>query len=71
MVRGQGRPLTELKINRIKMLLTTTDLSLPQIAERMGCTPGRVVSINQRFQIRMYGKSRTSWVMRKDLPKLS
>jgi hypothetical protein len=68
MVRGQGIRLTESKIARIRMLLATTDLSLPEIAERMGCTPGRVVSINQRFQIRMYGNNRTSWVVNKDLP---
>jgi hypothetical protein len=65
MERGQGRPLSEAQIERIKMLLAKTDLSLPDIAERMGCAKGRVVSINNKFQIRLYGKKRTSWVVSK------
>ena len=63
MERGQGRPLSETQINRIKMLLATTDLSLPIIAERMGCARGRVVFINQKFRIRDYGNKRNSWVV--------
>lgn len=65
MERGQGRPLSEIKIERIKTLLATTDLSLCDIAERMGCARGRVVFINQKFQIRLYGNKRTSWALSK------
>jgi len=71
MERGQGRPLSEIKIERIKMLLATTDLSLSDIAERMGCARGRVVFLNQKFQIRMYGNKRTSWVVSKHCPSPS
>jgi hypothetical protein len=69
MVRGQGRPLSEIKVGRIKMLLATTDLSLPDIAERMGCARGRVVSINQKYQIRQYGNKRSSWVVMSSIPQ--
>jgi len=68
MVRGQGRPLSEMKVGRIKMLLATTDLSLPDIAARMGCARGRVVFINQKYQIRDYGNKRSSWVVSKHSP---
>jgi len=62
---GQGRPLTPEKIRKIKELLATTDLSIKDIAARMGCTRGRVVAINTKFQIRLYGKKRSSWILNK------
>jgi len=66
MERGQGKPLSPEKIEKIKKLLATSDLSMPDIAERMGCARGRVVSINRKFQIRLYGTKRSSWVVNKD-----
>jgi hypothetical protein len=66
MERGQGRPLSVAKIEKIKTLLATTELSMPEIAERMGCTRGRVVSINRDFHIRLYGKKRSIWKVNKN-----
>jgi hypothetical protein len=63
MERGQGKPISSEKIAKIKKLLASTDLSMPDIAERMGCTRGRVVSINRRFQLRIYANKRSSWVV--------
>jgi hypothetical protein len=65
MERGQGKPLSPEKIGKIKKLLATSDLSIPDIAERMGCARGRVVSINSKFQIRLYGRKRSSWIVNK------
>jgi hypothetical protein len=65
MERGQGKPLSAAKVEKIKKLLATTDLSMVEIAERMGCNRSRVVSINTKFRIRMYGKKRSSWTVNK------
>jgi hypothetical protein len=65
MERGQGKPLSPERIEKIKKLLATSDLSMPDIAERMGCARGRVVSINRKFQIRLYGNKRSRWVINK------
>jgi hypothetical protein len=63
MERGQGRRFSEDKIERIKTLLATTDLTIPEIAERMGCSGGPIVSINRRFRIRIYNSKRKYWVV--------
>jgi hypothetical protein len=39
----QGKRLSPLTIDRIKTLLAFTDMTIPEIAERMGCTRGRVL----------------------------
>ena len=63
MEQGQGKPLAPEKIEKIKRLLATSDMTMPEIAERMGCSRDRVVSINRKFQIRIYGNKRSSWVV--------
>lgn len=62
MRRSQGRPFSSGEIDRIKLLLSSTDLTLQQIAQRMDCAKSSVVSINRTFQIRQYMGRRTSWV---------
>jgi hypothetical protein len=59
----QGRPLSAEKIEKMKELLATSDLSIAEIAARMGCSPGRVGSINRKLRIRLFEKKRTSWVV--------
>jgi hypothetical protein len=59
----QGKPLSKETIEKMSQLLAATDLSMSEIAERMGCTPGRVGSINRKFGIRIYGKKRSSWTV--------
>ena len=63
MRRSQGRPFSHDEINRIKSLLTSTDMTLQEIATRMGCAKSSIVSINQSFQIREYRGRRTQWVL--------
>jgi hypothetical protein len=60
---GKGKPLSPAKIDQIKTLLALTDMSMPEIAERIGCTRSRIASINQKFQIRLYKNKRSSWVV--------
>ena len=47
-----GQPFTKDEIQRIRMLLADTDLTMPMIAERMDCTRCSIARINKEFQIR-------------------
>jgi len=50
MQRSQGRYFSQDEIKRIKSLPTSTDMTLQEIATRMGCARGSIVSINQTFR---------------------
>jgi hypothetical protein len=62
MRRSQGRYFSPKEINTIKFLLSSTDLSLQDIAVRMDCAKSSIVTINQNFQIREYRGRRRYWV---------
>jgi hypothetical protein len=57
----QGKRSTEESINRVKRLLAHTDLTIREIAERMGRSKANIVAINQKFKIRSYNKRRHHW----------
>ena len=59
----QGRSLDEFQIHRIVSLLARTDMSLADIAQRMGCSHAVVSSINRRYQVREYDGHRTRWIL--------
>jgi transcriptional regulator GlxA family with amidase domain len=61
MRRSQGRYLSQEEIKRIKYLLGSTDMTLQEIATRMGCSKSSVVNINHAFQIRDYHGRRSFW----------
>jgi hypothetical protein len=61
MTQGQGRCFTEEKVERIRRLLSETDMSVPQIAARMDCSRSVIGSINKRFGIRFYNGKRSQW----------
>jgi hypothetical protein len=63
MQRGQGRRFSPEKVERIKYLLATTDMTIPEIAQRMGCSGTPIVAINRKFGIRAYNNKRSSWVL--------
>jgi hypothetical protein len=65
MRRRQGDLSTETN-EKITVLLATTDLSIPRIAERMACSQSTVKSINRKYEIRAYGKRRSRWIVNKD-----
>jgi predicted DNA-binding protein YlxM (UPF0122 family) len=66
-----GKHLSTETIEKIKGLLATTDLSIREIAERMDCSKSAVASINNKYQIRSYGKKRGNWTVNKDFPHKS
>lgn len=60
-MRGQGRYFTEIEISRIVQLLSSTDLSISQIAERMSCSANAVNVLNRKHGVRRYAGRRTVW----------
>jgi hypothetical protein len=59
----QGCSLSGTEIQTIISLLSATDTAIPDIAERMGCSRGAIVSINRKFQVRNYSGRRSSWTV--------
>jgi hypothetical protein len=41
-------------VQRIIQLLKSSDLNIPDIATRIGCSRGLIASINRRYRIRFY-----------------
>lgn len=68
MERGQGRRFSQEKIDRIKQLLAETELTIPQIAQRMNCSGGPIVSINRKYRIRIYKTKRREWTVNREPP---
>ena len=61
MVRSQGRHFSDDELKCIIMLLRESEMSLPEIADRMNCSRSAVAAINRKFQIRLYGGRRSQW----------
>ena len=57
----QGCALPEIQVRKIQSLLSSTSMSLPEIAQRIGCSRSTVVTINRKYQIRNYAGSRSKW----------
>lgn len=66
MIRSQGKYFSKDELNRIVMLLRDSDMSLPEIADRMRCSRSAVAAINRKFQIRLYGGKRSQWTLNYD-----
>ncbi len=60
---NQGRSLTDYQMTRITRLLASTDMSINEIAERMGCSRSAIVSVNRRHAIRDYNGQRSNWTV--------
>jgi hypothetical protein len=61
----QGMALDAGDIARILNCLADTDMTIPEIAERMGCSRTAVAAINRRHGIRDYAGRRSMWTVRK------
>jgi hypothetical protein len=66
MMARQGKMFTEDEVHRIVRLLSSTDMTIPEIAERMRCSRSAVVSINRKCQIRNYGGLRSTWTLQEE-----
>jgi hypothetical protein len=65
-VMAQGNAFSEAQIRRILDFLSGTEMTLAEIAQRMGCSRGAIASINRRFAIRDYAGLRSKWNVRTD-----
>jgi hypothetical protein len=63
----QGCPLEETEIRTIVRLLDSTEMTIGDIAQRIGRSRAAVVSINRRFQLRDYRGQRSSWKIKSEL----
>jgi hypothetical protein len=61
----QGRSLSEEQVQKIIRLLVSTDMTICDIAKRMGCSHSVIVSINRKYRIRQYGGMRREWTLLK------
>jgi ribosomal protein S13 len=61
----QGRALTEEAVDKIVTLLQSTDMTISEIAQRMGCSRSAIASINRKFQVRDYAGLRSRWSLQK------
>jgi hypothetical protein len=60
-MKGKGHCFTDVEVSRIVALLSSTDMSIAQIAGRMSCSVSAVSSLNRRHGVRNYAGRRTSW----------
>jgi len=60
-VARQGHAFSQEEIQRIIWLLSSTEMTIKQIAQRMQCTPSAIISINRKAGIRTYAGKRSSW----------
>ena len=57
----QGYALQEAEIQRIVHLLSSTDMTIPEIAQRSGYSRSTIVAINRKFAVREYCGRRSTW----------
>jgi transcriptional regulator of aromatic amino acid metabolism len=59
----QRRSLDDFQVHKVVSLLVRTDMSLGEIAQRMGCSHTVIAGINRQYQVRDYAGQRTRWTV--------
>ena len=62
-MNSKGRYFSEEMVRRIVQLLSTTDMTVKEIAERVSCSPNAIGVVNRKYQIRQYAGFRSHWRM--------
>ena len=57
----QGRAFSEAELHKIVYFLRKTEMTIGDIAQRMGCSRSAIACINRRFQVREYAGLRSIW----------
>jgi len=65
-VATQGQALTETQVSKIIAFLSSTDMTIAQIAARMGCSRSVVAAVNRKNSIRDYAGCRAKWKTHSD-----
>ncbi len=56
-----GQSFSEETVHRVIWLLSSTEMTIEEIAKRMSCCRTTVLGINRKFSVRDYGRRRSSW----------
>lgn len=67
-MRHQGQQLSIEEAARIRVLLQTTEMSIPEIAVRMGCSRTAVNRLNRIHKVRAYLGRRSTWTLNRATP---
>ena len=59
----KGCVFSEQEVKRIVQLLSYTEMTLKEIAERMECSKSGVIAINRKFRVRNYAGWRNHWTV--------
>jgi hypothetical protein len=59
----QGCSLSEEEVKRIVSLLTNSEMTMFEIAQRMTCSRGAIATINRKFQVRKYAAPKSRWIL--------
>jgi hypothetical protein len=57
---GQGHVMPVETIRQVIQLLSSTEMTVSEIAAQMSCSKSTIISINRRFQVRPYNRQRIS-----------
>ena len=60
-MRGKGHFFRDSEIRTIVWLLTSTDMTLSDIAKRMSCSVSAINAVNKRKNVRLYSGRRNQW----------
>ncbi len=63
----QGSALSEYENRKIVALLTSTEMTIHEIATRMGCSRSKVSNVNSEHQVRDYAGARNQWRLMQDV----
>jgi hypothetical protein len=58
---GRGNYLSDENIRQIVQLLSSTELTVSEIGERMSCSKSAILAINRKFKVRIYDGLRSRW----------
>src|SRR5215469_40211 len=58
---GQGHYLSIEEIRKIVHLLSSTEMALNEIADRMSCSKSAIATVNRKFNVRTYNGLRSRW----------
>jgi IS30 family transposase len=60
-MKRQGCALSEYEVERIVTLLASTEMTIEEIATRMGRSRSTIAGLNRQYQVREYAGFRTRW----------
>jgi IS30 family transposase len=66
-MKRQGCALSEYEVERIVTLLASTEMTIEEIATRMGRSRSTVAGLNRQYQVREYAGFRNRWLPKSEV----